>query len=295
MSWAKILLDEQDSQDAKLTELLQLDYLDYDCIVALEGKDDVLFYSDLLEDIIGGNFLPIICNNKLGVLNMKEACSNYNWSAEPNIVYICDKDFDDYLHAKKDGIYYTDHYSIESEISNSKVVNYIIRREISPRPSKKIADALILDFEENLKSCALHLKYTSCLMIEARSRGIHPDFDLLSISDFFTISENGIETKGIDYAGILRTWQIEIDGFLEDARRWENVFLEDEFRNWVRGKYLIQVAKKCLEGAVRKRFPGAHQRCSNFMGKEAFKLIKLAIKEIPSLTQALKPTMADAA
>ncbi|MGR8963745.1 DUF4435 domain-containing protein [Rhizobium leguminosarum] len=294
MSWAKTLLGEQDTEDAKLTELLQLNYLEYDHIVAVEGKDDVEFYNDFLEEAIGSNFLPMSCDNKLGVLNLKKACEGYSWEIRPSLIYICDRDFDGYLGTLTDGVYYTDHYSIESEIAKPKVINYILRRELRPRPSAKVISELVDACELEIAKCARHLKNLACLMIEARSRGLHPEFDDYAFPDFFEVVEDAIVAKEIDYAAIIDAWQIADNSFRTTSLRWEEKLSDESFRNWVRGKYLLQIAKKCLETIVKKRFPGSDRKCSAQVSRDAFHFIKIAISELPVMN-SLKATLKAAA
>lgn len=288
MTWADELLSEQNTETSKLTEVLQSNYADFDYIVAVEGVDDVEFYNDFLEELLGKNFMPFPCENKIGVENLKKACSSYQWEAEPKIFYICDRDFDEYLEKLENGIYYTDHYSIESEIAKATVVEYVIRRGVTPRPSSKQLAAITAKFESELARCAIDLKPLACLMIEARSRNLHPDFDQHSFNDFFDVNANGITVRPIDIAAILTSWNIDDVNFHLTSQRWSDALTDADFRNWTRGKYLLQIAKKCLELSLKPQFPGASKKCAAQMGRDTFRFIKLAIAEIPSLTAALK-------
>jgi hypothetical protein len=288
MTWAEELLNEQNTEASKLTEVLQSNYADFDYIVAVEGIDDVEFYNDFLEELLGKNFMPFPCENKIGVENLKKACSSYPWEMEPKIFYICDRDFDEYLENLRNGIYYTDHYSIESEISKTAVVEYVIRRSINPRPSSKQLAAITAKFESELARCAIELKPLACLMIEARSRNLHPDFDQHSFNDFFHVNANGITARPIDITGLLASWNIDDVDFHPNSQRWSHVLTDADFRNWTRGKYLLQIAKKCLELSLKPQFPEASKKCAAQMGRDTFRFIKIAITEIPSLTAALK-------
>lgn len=288
MTWAEELLREQNTETSKLTEVLQSNYADFDYIVAVEGIDDVEFYNDFLEDIIGKNFMPFLCENKIGVENLKKASSSYRWEVEPKIFYICDRDFDEYLEKIESGIYYTDHYSIESELSKGSVVEYVVRRSINPRPSPKQLSTITTKFESELARCAIGLKPLACLMIEARSRNLHPDFDQHSFNDFFHVDADGITVRPIDVTGLLASWSIDDVDFHPTSQRWSDVLTDADFRNWTRGKYLLQIAKKCLELALKPQFPEASKKCAAQMGRDTFRFIKLAITEIPSLTAALK-------
>ncbi|QND38217.1 DUF4435 domain-containing protein [Rhizobium leguminosarum bv. viciae] len=289
MTWADELLNEQNTEASKLTEILQSNYADFDYIVAVEGSDDVEFYNDFLEDLLGKNFLPFPCDNKIGVENLKRACSSYQWEAEPKIFYICDQDFDGYLDKLEHGIYYTDHYSIESEISKATVVEYVIRRGVTPRPSSKQLAAITAKFESELARCAINLKPLACLMIEARSRNLHPDFDQHAFNDFFHVHNDSITVRPIDTAALLASWNIDDVNFPATSQRWSGVLADVDFKNWTRGKYLLQIAKKCLELSLKPQFPGASKKCAAQMGRDAFRFIKLAVTEIPSLTAALTP------
>ncbi|WP_311272403.1 MULTISPECIES: DUF4435 domain-containing protein [unclassified Rhizobium] len=293
MSFAAVLLDHQDTPFAKLTELLQLEYKKYEHIIAVEGVDDVLFYHDFLEDLFGPSFLPIPCDNKEGVKNLKKACENHSWGTKPSIFYICDKDFDDIIGSKCDGIHYSQYYSIESEICTEKAIKYAINREVSPKPTTAKSSKITTDYLNGLKQSALHLKIASCLMIEARSRGLHPEFDSVSINDFFSQTEHGLIAREVDYIDILKKWDIPTEGFAESAKRWEEHLSDDEYLYWVRGKYLTQLAKKCLETALRENLVTSYQKCCGYLGREGMKIAKLALKEIPTLSLSASAHLQD--
>ncbi|MGQ2952672.1 MAG: DUF4435 domain-containing protein [Agrobacterium sp.] len=287
MSFAADLIDQQDTPFAKLTELLQLEYRKYEHIVAVEGVDDILFYHDFLEDLFGPSFLPISCDNKEGVKNLREACEMHSWGNKPSIFYICDKDFDDIIESKCDGIHYSQYYSIESEICTENAIKYAVNREVTPKPTTARTSKIIKDYLELLRRNALHLKTTSCLMIEARSRGLHPDFDSVSLNDFFVQTAQGLIFRQVDYVEILGKWGINIEGFTESAKQWEGGLLDDEYLYWVRGKYLSQIAKKCLEQALKDNSVTSYQKCCGYVGREGMKVAKLALKEIPALSASV--------
>lgn len=289
MNWADILLREQNTENSQLMQLLQMDYSSFDCIVAVEGPDDILFYSDFLEECIGENFFAFYCDNKSAVVNMKVACDGYNWSNKPVIVYICDKDFDDYLNKKIDGIIYTDHYSIETELVKKEFIKYIIKKEVYPRPTIAKINSIVNKYEEKLKDLCIHLKDASCLMIEARYRGMHPNFDEYNVTTFFSINKNSIKVKNINLRDVASAWiaDEDIDTFILDSQNWRNALTDEHYLDWVRGKYILQIAKKCLSSALSDHFPDAAIRCSNYLGREAFKFAKTALKELPNLSTAV--------
>mgnify|MGYP001255373915 CR=1 FL=1 len=263
-----------------------MEYAKFDHIVALEGPDDIAFYHDFLEDLFGSDFLAICCDNKDGVLNLKKACDSYRWRLKPSLFYICDKDFDDILQTKVPGVYYTEHYSIESEFCTEAFAKYVIRREVTPKPTAAKINEIMAEYEASLKSCATHMKQTACLMIEARSRGIHPDFDTVCFADFFSFINGKVTPKEVDYMRLLRLWKIDDTDFIDAAKRWEEHLADDAYLQWVRGKYLTQIAKRCVESALKQRAISNYQKSCSYFGRDGFKLAKLALKQIPSLADS---------
>ena len=294
MTWSENLLDELNSENSKLVELLQVKYSDYDCIVAVEGKDDVIFYHDFLEAKIGDNFLSFICDNKDGVINLKSACDNYNWPLKPKFLYLCDKDYDYYLDKLVNGIHYTENYSIESDVTSKKFISYALRKEITPKPTSVVINSMLEKYELQVQRLSEHLKKLSCIMIEIRSRDIHPEFDKLSVMDFFIFEKKTIKERNIDYTSILSSWGLDEEKFsiIEQSSRWEKFIASNDYTKWVRGKYLLQISKKCFELILKSEYPKHHANCINYLGKDGFKVVKLALDKIDTLHTYIDEQMA---
>lgn len=289
MSFASELLQELSSENAKLTELLQTKYADFDFILAVEGEDDVMFYHDYVDDYLPGETLIIPCGNKAGVISLKAAANSYAWAAKPNIKYVCDKDFDDVLDLKEPGVIYSDLYSIESYLTLGNFAVYIARKEGGVAFTAATRTEFLKCYEGEMAACGQNLKFVAAAMIEIRSTGAHPTFDKTSIADFFTMGCDGLTPKKVKVAELLGAWECEAAVDEERIKERAAALSDDSYRTWIRGKYLLQIAKKIFDRACQKVLGHTIAACSHYFGRGGMKYVKLAIPNLEFLKQGIVP------
>lgn len=181
MNYSEMMKEEGQSPDAKLTELLQTDYKRFNKIIAVEGPDDTLFYHDYLRNESDSFF---ICDGKKGVLSLSVTTREYNPELFEKIIFICDKDFDDYLKKLQNDIRYTKYYSIESYLCLSQFASYILNKYCTTQISRDLRNKFIQNFDSLFLEASKELIEICSLMLEVRSKKLDAKFDNTSINDF---------------------------------------------------------------------------------------------------------------
>lgn len=273
MNYSEMMKEEGQSPHAKLTELLQTDYKRCNKIIAVEGPDDTLFYHDYLKSESDSFF---ICDGKKGVLGLSVAAREYDLELFEKIVFICDKDFDDYLKKLQDEIKYTKFYSIESYLCLSQFASYILNKYCTTQISLDQKNKFIQNFESLFLDASKELIEICSLMLEVKNKNFDAKFDNTSINDF--IDEN-FKKKDINLDFLENKWEIKNLQEL-DYSKWIEIIKDHDFKLWIRGKYLIQLAKKIFDFFYKKILNKKTCEISNKYGKEGFNIIKLAIPEI---------------
>lgn len=115
MNYKDVLIDAQGSAVAAYTTFL-FQYYQFDNVVAcfVEGQD-YPYYNNRVEDIVSKQYEVLFypCNGRNEVEKVKSMISkNCKFRKNVKLLYFADKDYD--LKEKKEGIYYTDYYSIEN-------------------------------------------------------------------------------------------------------------------------------------------------------------------------------------
>lgn len=273
MNYSEMMKEEGQSPHSKLTELLQTDYKRFNKIIAVEGPDDTLFYHDYLKSESDSFF---ICDGKNGVIGLSAATKEYNPELFEKIIFICDKDFDDYLNKLQNDIKYTKYYSIESYLCLSQFASYILNKYCTTQISRDLKDEFIKNFDSIFIEASKELLEICSLMLEVKSKKLDAKFDNTSINDF--IDEN-FKKKDINFDFLEKKW--EVKNLQEiDYSKWIEIIKDHDFKLWIRGKYLIQLAKKIFDFCYKKLLNKKTCDISNKYGKEGFNIIKLAIPEI---------------
>lgn len=275
MNYSQMLKNESETENSKVTEFLQTEYKKFESIIAIEGPDDEVFYYDYFADY--KNKLFFKCNGKKGVLNLSEGIKKYSTEIYNKITFLCDKDYDDYLEKMIDGIKYTNHYSIESYLCLDQFATYILNKYSRLQISQEEEDKFISDVNENLSKATSNLKEICALMIETRHRKIDANFDNTSINDFLDSNFNKLE---IDRDFLERKWEIKGLKDIDNHMRWSSNLDENDFKSWVRGKYMLQLMKKIFEKSYKKIFIKKNCDILNFYGKDGFNIIKLCLPKL---------------
>lgn len=280
----EMMLAESKTPNAKLAELLQTRYRDFDNILVVEGPDDKIFYHDYCsEKFKNQSFRFFTCDGKKGVIDLKNAIDKYSEKLKPIFYFICDKDFDDFLNKKVTGITYTTYYSIESHLADEAFIRYILRKYSGFELSDSDFSMFFDNLNSKLKSSIEELKEISCLMLETRSRNIDAKFDKTSIFDFIKIKKSSIVKENICQENISQKWEAPEVKDIKDHMRWLSSLESTDYKIWIRGKYLIQLLKKCFELAFEETLFAKGSKCSKHLGKEGLQITKLAIPRLEYL------------
>lgn len=278
INYAQMMVAQISSNNSKLTEYLQTPYREFKHTVAIEGVDDNLFYHDYLKDILGDDVYVFDCDGKKGVINFKSSFLKYFANKQmPIAFFICDKDFDDILERKIEGLIYTDLYSIESYLSEDYFIKYIFKKEHASIATKLKTDLLLTEFTRLLERSSENFVEFAKIMIEVKSRDLDAKFDETPISDFIDIN-NEVTTKKIDIDLLLSKWGIEKKHHAEiknNYKEWSRKLNIKDYKKWIRGKYIKQISKKCFEQSFKTTFPQKKNLCLNYFGKDGIKIMKL--------------------
>src|SRR5690606_20266806 len=107
------LFNEQRNPNGLLLQVLTSGYEDYEVIIAVEGATDKGFYFDHVREYTRrAKMMFVECKGKRPLLDFKDLVDEYEWSSRPRFLFLCDKDFDEYIGALRDDVWYTPGYSI---------------------------------------------------------------------------------------------------------------------------------------------------------------------------------------
>ncbi|MFC3632077.1 DUF4435 domain-containing protein [Paracoccus angustae] len=283
--FVELLKDEQSNPNAVLIEILGDDYESWDIIVAVEGPDDKGFYYDFVREALAEKTPKMFpCGGKSSLLRFKEVAEDYDWRRKPKIIYLADRDFDDYLGISHEGVYKTEFYSIESYFTGENYVKYVVEKNSQkPLTGRELSDFLTL-FNSNFEQAISAIRMVCALMCEIRAKGQHPQFDDFGLDKIFDL-KNGMKKKVRVLEKMTETLNSGGDVSYHQLISRVRLFELSDFKKWVRGKLGLQVTRKVYEISkaempkrLRDKLPP-----SNMFGAEAFSVAKAFIGELPEL------------
>ena len=286
--YATMLANEQGNPNAILLQILGDNYEDWDFIVAVEGPNDRCFYFDFIREIYAGKSPKFFeCGGKNRLLQFRTSAESYDWSAKPCILYLCDKDFDDFLGTDADGVFRTNVYSIESYFAGTEFVEYIVEKHCVRPLAQSEKNAFIEQFCRNFRRCMLPLRLVSAVMCEVRASGLHPQFDDCSIDKLFDVGDGKIVRKVRSISRICKTLNVDSAIYLKSALGRTKQFEMPSFKSWVRGKLALQITRKVYDISrssmphdLKEKLPA-----SNHFGSDAFRTAKPFLGSIPGLQE----------
>jgi hypothetical protein len=195
-----ILTQEQNNPNGLLLEILESGYEEWDYLFAVEGKDDQSFYFDFIKMALPNKNCQFLdCGGKGALLAFKKAVDVYPWSDPPIFKFLCDKDFDDYISDKVDGVWYTDRYSIESYLVDRAFIEYNIAKRSMKPISMRDRECFLDEYQKTFERLTYHVRSYCALMCEIRANGEHPLFDDFGIDNLFDLSNQSLPVPHPDF------------------------------------------------------------------------------------------------
>lgn len=286
MDFAEILIDEQSNPNALLLEVLTIGYSEWDFIVAVEGRDDQAFYYDyMLKYLDTKNLYFLDCKGKSSLITFKKIADQYEWTDRPKILYLCDKDYDDFLEMKVDGIWYTSLYSIENYVVEDRFIEWILSKYSLGSISLRDRDMIISAYRSRKEDCRKAILPVAALMCEIRALGEHPDFDQFGIEEIFSVEDEALPTRGKKASRLIKKLGVQKRPQYKQVRERAKIFAANEFQVWARGKLALQVARKCYHLArqamprpVMEKLPTADR-----LSRESLSQVSASGIELPGL------------
>lgn len=277
---------EQNNPNGLLMQILEAGYESWDYVAAVEGPDDQTFYFDFLRDYCKtDNIYFLICGGKNSLTAFQKVAKDYDWSIEPSIIYICDKDFDDYLGRNKIGIWYTEYYSIENFFARPEYLEYVLAK-FSKGPLELAEKAKVIeDFRSNFFRMANRARAFSAYACGLRCRNIHPNFDKFGIEQLFSLSGASPAKIGNSLARAKEVLEVDADIPSAELRKWARRFNLSNVQQWLRGKLALQIARKAYELAVQSAPANCRNKLptGNYFGRDCFNHAKNYLLNLPSL------------
>lgn len=283
--FVNLLEVEQSNPNAILIEILGDDYSAWDFIVAVEGPDDRKFYFDLIRDMFPEqNPKFFSCGGKNGLVAFQEVADDYDWVEKPVLMYLADKDFDDYLGISHGGIFKTEFYSIESYFLGWEFVDYIIERGCSRPLTRLEKEEFQQEFMRSFEDAVEKVRPVCALMCEIRAHGEHPQFDDFGIDKIFNLN-NGFEQRHNILEDMKRQLSAGAGTTSHQIAGRIRSFSMNDFKKWLRGKLGFQLMKKAYELTRSRMSENTANKLphSNAFGSEAFSLSKAFIGRINAL------------
>lgn len=281
------LIEEQGNPNGLLLQILSAGYEQWSAVIAVEGPDDVPFYFDFVSRHIKGETYFLKCGGKDALIKFKGVAESYAWAVPPPIVYLCDKDFDDYIGKTVDGVWYTDRYSIESFVSSRDYIEYILKKYSSGTLCPDDRAAFLCKFDEEMERLLRRVRAYSAFACEVRARGEHPEFDLFGIDKLFVLSDCRVPASRERLSEARRIMDISTQVSFRETLTRARTFVLTDWHKWLRGKLALQLARKSYERAARTCSPEIRRSLPTgpVLGPEALRNVGVFLDDLPGLGQ----------
>jgi hypothetical protein len=288
-----LLLEEQKNPNVAILQFFQSQYGEEDVVVIVEGKDDPSFYYDFVAAYLPNQslfFFP--CGGKPALLKFKEFLSGYGLKPSPKkVLFLTDKDFDDFLEKPQAGVFRTELYSIENYFCCAEFFEYLLRRYGvgHVRPSR--IPALKEQFSAALSAAAKTLSVPMAMICALKDQGVDLDLDAISCVDLVECNnEDGTIRKKVARAHIIEKTFVEDDPTYEIdcklVRKHTRAFDLNDYNKWLRGKYGLQLMR-LVTRSLGRRHPTLrdflHRLSASFNGNDCFRYSKTFLGDIPTL------------
>lgn len=282
-----LLLQEQRNPNATILQFFLSKYDSEEIVAIIEGPDDQAFYFDFVADYFPDKkvfYFP--CSGKSSLLALKDFLSSYELGFDPErLLFLADKDFDDYLNINNEGIFKTEFYSIENYFVNSRYFEYVLRKFSAGRLTNKKVVELVESFAGRLEAAVKLMIVPMAVLCAIRSIDRDADFNSISSIDLVKVSsviEGNRGKRTVALRQLLRGDEaIEVKSVIRFAR----AFKYDSFNSWLRGKHGLQLVRSIVRhlDSNNDQSRVLLQSLSSYFGTEAFKQAKNFLVDIPSL------------
>ncbi len=214
----------------------------------VEGDDDRTFYVKFIEDLANSDdILFINCGNKEGVIR---AYSQYISLSEKKAglctLFICDKDYDDYIGAViPGGIFRTDYYSIENYMYNEQFVGKALMQFCGVSRARD-RERIISDLFRTIDSYVDTVSAILASLIVERKVSSAFDADGNSIMKFLAWDDVESRLKRVDVLDIMKIMGVP-ENLLSDVINTTNSIESEDILVWFRGKYLLQFIRSVID------------------------------------------------
>lgn len=216
-----------------------------------EGDEDKPYYLPAIRQRAGQRQIhPYYCGGKINVISARELIKT-RYKAVDGCMFFIDRDYDSYIGNQPEideYTYITDGYSIESDlvsnISTEVLLTDIVgisQADAHFRPILEAVDRAISQF-------AMLMKPFSALCLAAKSAGCKPNFNNVRLDHVFELDASGNIRKK---PGACREFVLKITSNGKSVPfifivNWRRVICKQEYKFWIRGKYLLWIFQKSL-------------------------------------------------
>ncbi|GJD74240.1 DUF4435 domain-containing protein [Methylobacterium goesingense] len=252
IDFAELLIKEQSNVNATVLEFINSEYKSDDVIVFFEGVDDPPFYFDFLSSHFTGHALRIYtCGGKKAMAEVKSFIDDYELKINPHkILYLRDRDFDEFNNKLPNDMFVTKYYSIESYFAEGAYIRYLIEKFIPTAIKGGARDNIVSSIDSTMAVLARNLLAPMALFCHMRAREVDVELQKLSISDFsrYNSNEDKIVKERNRIEKIAR--QIKSDDF--EFRRSDIVslckcFKAIDYKYWIKGKIALQMLRMSVK------------------------------------------------
>src|SRR5690606_19399627 len=166
--------------------------------------------------------------------------------------FLCDKDFDEYIGALRDDVWYTPGYSIESFLATPSYISYFIEKHGAATLSTREREEAVAAFTEIFFRLVGDLRCYSAFMCEIRSCGEHPQFDDFGIEKIFDLQQQPPRRRRQLLARAVAALKVTSEVGRSVVLRRAREFKLSNDERWLRGNLEVQVASKSFVLMAKK-------------------------------------------
>ncbi|HCT4905027.1 TPA: DUF4435 domain-containing protein [Klebsiella pneumoniae] len=224
-------------------------------ILAVEGDDDVTFYTTVLQRVYSKCAIGFVCNGKDGVLQLRNIVRGKKTYSSVNLTFYVDHDFDG---LKGDtpsyDLYCTPTYSFENILVDIRVLNTLLSSEYRCNGFDGLNDIESIGniYYKRLDEFNTCMKLANNIIHHLRTNGIQSANIDNDIKKYVRISLDGVQSN-CEYNDLLTLIGVRDEEELSTFNAGEEVFEKlNPVKSW-RGKYILSFFIKILSDLKEDR------------------------------------------